>query len=108
MKYRITSELEGYFTSVYLLLEGKSIHMSYDGEKTYRSTDYVEVVDDNLDVMMRVYGLNGTAWVLRIAVTRDDSPSYRKEFENKGEIRKNQTDLLTKQVSLAEKKGGST
>ena len=103
MKYRVTSTLEGYFTSVYLFLEGKPIHMSYNGENTYRSTDYLEVEDENLDVVMRVYGLNGTAWALKISVTRDDSPSYSKKFEPKGEIRKNQTDLLTEQVSLTEK-----
>jgi hypothetical protein len=100
MKYRITSELEGYVTSAYLFLEGQPVHMSYDGKKTYRSTDYLEVDDDNLDVVMRVYGLNGTDWTLKIVVTRDDNPPYRKELESKGEIRKKQTALLTKQVSL--------
>jgi hypothetical protein len=99
MKYRITSELQGFVTSAYLFLEGQAIHMSYDGKQTYTSTDYLEV-DDELDVVMRVYGLNGTAWTLKITATRDDSPPYRKEFERTGEIARKQTALLTEQISL--------
>jgi hypothetical protein len=107
MRYRVTSRFEGYVTSAYLFLEGFPIHMSYDGKKTYRSTDYLEIDDDALDVVLRVYGLNGTAWTLAVTVTRDGVPSFKKELTHTGEILKKQTGLLTTYISLSEQTGGS-
>lgn len=105
MQYRITSQFEGYVTSLYLFLEGQPIHMSYDGEKTFKSTDYIESSDATIDVVMRIYGLNGTGWSLNVTVNRDDMPSYEKKLEEKGQIKKKQTDLLQKEIELTTQKG---
>ncbi len=100
MKHKVISQLEACVTSAGLELEGKRVGMSYDGDKAYKSTDYFEIDDAKLDVVLRVVGLNGTAWKLTLDVTRDDDASYEKTYKRKGEITRNQTDFFKKTVSL--------
>ena len=101
MLYRVESTLEAYVTSAYLFLEGDTIQLSYDGESTYRSTDFLEIDDGTLDVVLRVYGLNGTGWTFKLAITRPGYDGYKKEYEKQGHIIRNQTDLLKEDVNLA-------
>ena len=42
MKYKIVSTLTTSSFSVFYELEGHDINLSYNGDSTYKSTDYVE------------------------------------------------------------------
>ena len=97
MKIRVRSELKGYLTSAYVFLEGQSIHMTHDGEQMYQSTDSLEV-EDALDVTVRVYGLNGTDWMLTVTVSNDGGELCNRKFSRC--IENNQTDLLVVTIPL--------
>jgi hypothetical protein len=100
MKCKVISQLKGYFTSAYLFLEGQTIQMAYDGDNLYKSTDIIDVKDNNIDIVLRVNGLNGTAWTLELNISNYEDSTYKKEYSENGKIEKNQTSLLNTTVKL--------
>jgi len=81
MKYRIVTVFEGYVFDVVLELEGSSIKLSYDGDKTWKSTDDIQVEDGILDLLMICKGLNGTDWKLSLTILGQSKPLYEKSSE---------------------------
>lgn len=101
MIYKITSHLDGKVASVYCFLEGQAVHLSYDGEKKYLSTDIVEVAPGKLlDVAMRVYGEDGSRWKLTLHIARQDDEACAKDYVAEGRIGKDQTCRILDRVTL--------
>lgn len=101
MKYKVETIVTTYSFSVYLELENNPISLSYDGNNTYKSTDIIEC-DNELDMFMRVNGLNGTDWELKVTVTKNEDPGYKKELKDKkGTITNNQTARVEYKLNLA-------
>jgi len=100
MRYKVKSVLEGYLTSYYYFLEGRSIFLSYDGDRTYLSTDYLDIPGNKLDIAMQVFGYDGAAWKLKLVITKDEDPKYNNEKNYCGTIIKNQTDSLKETADL--------
>lgn len=99
MKYRAETIITTYSFSVYFELEDIPISLSYDGSNTYKSTDIIES-DNELDVFMRVNGLNGTDWEIKVTVTKGDNSEYKKELNKKGKISNNQTSRVGYKLKL--------
>lgn len=101
MKYRVETTVTTYAFSVYLELEKNSISMSYDGSSSYKSTDIIEA-DTELNVFMRINGLNGSSWELKVIVMKDDDAEFKKELKDiKGIINSNQTVSIEKKLKLS-------
>ncbi|PYS81513.1 MAG: hypothetical protein DMF67_16555 [Acidobacteria bacterium] len=69
-KHKVVTVVEGVITSLFVSLEGFEIGMSYDGDKTYQSTDVLDM-DDALNIVFHPRGIAFAQW--KITVTLDDA-----------------------------------
>ncbi len=86
MRYIIKTEIKTYSYSIYFELDENPISLSYDGENTYKSTDFVNMPDNSLDLFFRANGLNGTDWGIELVITKEGDTSYEKKFKKTGSI----------------------
>ncbi|MEP1633834.1 MAG: hypothetical protein ABJI60_15225 [Kangiellaceae bacterium] len=100
MIYKLESTLTSYSYSVYLALEGNDISLSYDGNEKYKSSDLVDIGDSELDVFLRVNGMNGTDWSILILVTKPSDSTYKEEYKKSGEIESRGTIVLSEKFKL--------
>lgn len=102
MAYRIETVFEGYVFDVHVWLEGKRITLSYDGAKTWKSTDDIDVTDGVLDLIMICEGLNGTGWKISLKIVGQAKAFYEKS----GEIEKKKHSYLVELIEMPKPKKG--
>lgn len=95
MSYRIKTVFEGYVLDVHVELEGNPINLSYDGSKTWKSTDDINV-EGALDLLMICRGLNGTGWKISLTLDGQSKAFYEKE----GEIKSKGYSRLIKDITM--------
>ncbi len=103
-RFTVKVEVTAVVWELFLFLESKRIYPAYDGDETYRSTEILDILDDKLDVTMRVVGVNNTAWKIKLAITKSDDEKFGQiTYEKSGRIKKNQTHLHKAEISLKPK-----
>jgi len=76
---KVRTEVVGFLFDVQLWLEGNPIALSYDGNKTWKSTDILDV-EGNLNISFHAVGVAGTDWVLTIVELEPKKKDlYKKE-----------------------------
>ena len=98
MTHKIDVTVSSSATSVYLESEGTVIELESTDGKTWTAVRELDI-DDTLDIVFKVRGLNGTAW--SISVTIDDG--YRPILKESGTITENNYSLLKKSIPLKQK-----
>lgn len=85
MKATIETVFEGYVFDVYCELEGRTINLSYDGDKTWKSTDTISF-KGTLNVFIACTGVNGTKCSVKLSLKGKAKPFHQREFkiESKG------------------------
>ncbi len=103
-RFKIKVEVTAVVWELFLFLESKRIYPAYDGDETYRSTEILDILDDKLDVTMRVVGVNNSAWKIKLAITKPDDEGFGEiTYEESGKIKKNQTHLHKDGIPLKPK-----
>lgn len=69
-KHTVSTVVEGTLTSLFVSLEGVEIGLAFDGDKTFQSTDVLDI-DDTLNLVFHPRGVAFTKW--NIAITLDDA-----------------------------------
>jgi hypothetical protein len=66
--YRVQTTIQGAFTNMDLVLDGKHILLSYDADQTYASTDLFDV-STNLVLQWIGIGLSFQSWTITLLVS---------------------------------------
>jgi len=72
-KHKVRTEVEGFLTSVFVSLEGFEIGLSYDGDKSYQSTDLLEI-DEALNLVFHGRGIAFADWKINITLDDNEEP----------------------------------
>ncbi len=82
--YRVKTTIQGVFTSMDLMLDGKRILLSYDGDQSYASTDLFDI-PNNLILQWIGIGLSFQNWTITLLLatqnvdgTFDDDKKWEK------------------------------
>lgn len=77
---KVRTEVVGFLFDAQLWLEGNQISLSYDGSKTWQSTDVLDITDGRLNILFHGVGITGTDWVLTITQLEPQKKElYKKE-----------------------------
>ena len=93
---KVRTEVVGFLFDAQVWLEGNEITLSYDGNKTWQSTDVVDV-DGNLDILFHGVGVAGTDWTLTI---KELEPKKKDLYERKGMTQSNGHSLVSDSTSV--------
>jgi hypothetical protein len=86
--YKVQTNIDGVFTSMDLALDGKRIHLAYDGNKGYRSTDLFNL-PGSLILQWIGIGLSFQDWTITLLFSlqnADGSFADPKQWDLKGTI----------------------
>lgn len=100
--YRIKTTIEGVFTSMDLALQAKEIMLSYDGDKTYTSTDFFEL-DKLLTLQWIGRGLSFQEWTITLSISKkkpDGSFEKAKKWEESGAIPQGGGSQVYREINL--------
>jgi hypothetical protein len=95
MKHKVAIEVTGYVSSAFVQLEEMEIELSYDGDKTRKATQELQIKGD-LDLLFKVRGWNGTDWTVAITMDDAENPAFKKA----GRIEKKNYSLLRKSIAV--------
>jgi hypothetical protein len=101
--YRVKTKVEGVFTSMDYFLEGKRILLSYDGDKTYSSTDLLDL-DKTLKLQWIAVGLSFQEWTITLLIAQkkpDGTFDTEKKWTTSGEIPTTGGSQLYKEIDLS-------
>ncbi|HET9183800.1 MAG TPA: hypothetical protein VFP59_16840 [Candidatus Angelobacter sp.] len=99
--YKVKTTITGVFTSMDLVLDGKDIDLSYDGDHTYASTDLFDL-SDKLGLQWAARGLSFQDYTITLAISkRNDDGSFAKpkNFEEDGTIPQGQVAQVHREIS---------
>ena len=96
---KVETVVVGYVFDAQVSLEGQQTQLAYDGDKTRRSTDVVEVNDNELEITFHAVGVAKTEWNLTITQLE---PVERKLYDLDGSIRSTGHSLVFDSVVLEE------
>lgn len=94
---KVQTTITGFLFSAQVWLEGREISLSYDGNKTWTSTDMVDVSDGILNMIFHGQGLAGTDWTLNIDRIEPD----KNLFKNAGSITATGHSLVADAVKIS-------
>ena len=77
MNHSIQVTLTAAATSVYVALQGTEMALTNDGETSWRGSEERDI-ESELDLLMKVRGLNGTAWTIAITVDGASGSLFKK------------------------------
>jgi hypothetical protein len=100
--YRIKTTVEGVFTSMDYFLEGKRVLLSYDGDKTYSSTDQLELAN-KLTLQWIAVGLSFQDWTITLLIAQrkpDGTFDTEKKWTTSGTIPPVGGSQLYKEIDL--------
>jgi hypothetical protein len=100
--YRVQSTIDGVFTSTDLVLEGKDIQLSYDGDHTYKSTDLFDL-RDTITLQWVGRGLSFQEWTITLDVSKqksDGSFAKSKSWSEDGQIPQGGSSGLHREIPL--------
>ena len=86
--YRVKTTITGVFTSMDLKLGQERIHLSYDGNQTYISTDLFDL-SGKLKLDWKARGISFQDYTVKLAISKrkdDGSFGKAKTFEEDGSI----------------------
>lgn len=98
-KLKLETVVVGYLFDAQVLLEGKETKLAYDGDKTRRSTDVIEVNDNQLEITFHGVGVAGTEWLL---VVTQLEPTEKTLYKREGAIKSTGHSLVFDSVDLEE------
>ncbi|SRR5258705_1993967 len=98
-KLKIETQVVGYLFDAQVWLEGQETKLAYDGDKTRKSTDVIEVNDDELNLTFHGVGIAGTDWELTIIELH---PDKKELYKRKGAIKSTGHSLIMDSVKLTE------
>jgi len=75
-RHTVVTVIEGSLTSVFVQLEGFDIGLSYDGQKTYMSTDLLDI-DGALNVTFHGIGISFAKWTITITLDGAEKPLFK-------------------------------
>ena len=96
-KIIVETKVVGFLSNVQLWLEGQETNLSYDGNKTWKSTDQVTVNDGILSIMLHCQGFTGAKW----EITINDTKSAKELYKEKGSIDETGHSLLVDGVKIS-------
>lgn len=96
-KIKLETVVVGYLFDAQVWLEGQETKLSYDGDKTRRSTDVIQVNDDELNITFHGVGVAGTDWQLTITQLQ---PTKKELYDRKGSIQSSGHSLVMDSVKL--------
>lgn len=76
-KHKVHTEIEGFLTSLFVSLEGFEIGLAYDGDKTYQSTDLLEI-DEALNLVFHGRGIAFANWKITITLDDGEEPLFKR------------------------------
>lgn len=100
-QHMLETRVEGFLTSLFVSLEGFEIGMAYDGIKTYRSTDLIEI-DGALNLTFHGVGIAFAKWKISVGFLGDEAPF----FERSGRISIDNESIVKEAILIPEE--GST
>jgi hypothetical protein len=98
-KLKTETLVVGYLFDAQVWLEGQETKLAYDGDKTRKSTDVIEINDDELRINFHGVGVAGTEWELTI---NELQPTKRQLYNRKGAIKSTGHSLIEDSVELTE------
>lgn len=96
---KLETVVVGYLFDAQVLLEGQETKLAYDGDKTRKSTDVVEVNDNELEITFHGVGVAGTEWLL---VVTQLEPTKKTLYKREGAIKSTGHSLVIDSVVLEE------
>ena len=98
-KIKIETVVIGFLFDAQVWLEGQETKLAYDGNDTRKSTDIVEVSDNELNIVFHGVGVAGTDWHLTIT---ELEPTEKELYDRKGAIKSTGHSLIMDSVPLEE------
>src|SRR5437016_4121546 len=101
--FRIRTKVEGVFTSMDYFLEGKRVLLSYDGDKTYGSSDLLDLTK-TLTLQWIAVGLSFQEWTITLLIAQkkeDGTFDVEKKWTTSGQIPTSGGSQLYKQIDLS-------
>lgn len=101
--YRVKTTVDGVFTSMDLVLETREIMLSYDGDKTYTSTDLFNL-DNTLTLQWIGRGLSFQEWTITLGISKKkDNGAFDKEktWAESGEIPQGGGSQMFREIDLS-------
>lgn len=95
---KVKTEVVGFLFDAQVWLEGNQILLSYDGNKTWQSTDMVNVEDGRLNIMFHGIGVAGTEWVLTITKLE---PQKKELYKKEGATQSTGHSLISDSVKIS-------
>ena len=94
---KLETKVEGFLFDTQVWLEGIPITLSYDGIKTWTSTDMVNVTG-NLDILFHAVGVSGTDWALTITKSE---PTTKVIYQKTGKTKSNGHSAITDSAPIS-------
>jgi hypothetical protein len=94
---KIQTVVVGFLFDAHVWLEGEETKLSYDGDKTRKSTDVISVEDGELNIIFHGVGVAGTDWELTIT---ELEPDEKQLYDRKGTIQSTGHSLVIDSVKL--------
>ena len=98
-KIKLETLVVGFLFDAQVWLEGQETKLSYDGDKTRKSTDVIDVSDNELNITFHGVGVAGTEWELTI---NELEPDKKQLYDRKGSIKSTGHSLVMDSVKLVE------
>ena len=98
-KIKLETVVVGFLFDAQIWLEGQETKLSYDGDKTRKSTDVINVDDNELNITFHGVGIAGTEWGLTIT---ELEPDEKELYDRKGAIKSTGHSLVMDSVKLEE------
>ena len=98
-KIKIETIVVGFLFDAQVWLEGQETKLAYDGNDTRKSTDIVDVNDNELNITFHAVGVAGTEWHLTI---NELQPAQKELYDREGEIKSTGHSLIMDSVPLEE------
>jgi hypothetical protein len=98
-KIKTETVVVGFLFDAQVWLEGQETKLSYDGDKTRKSTDIVLINDNELNITFHGVGVAGTDW--QITITQI-APMKKDLYDRKGTIKSTGHSLVMDSVKLEE------
>lgn len=96
---KVETVVVGYLFGAQVSLEGQATQLAYDGDKTRKSTDVIEIKDNELEIVFHGVGVATTEWQLTVTQLE---PVERKLYDREGAIKSTGHSLVMDSVVLEE------
>lgn len=75
-RHSVVTVVEGSLTSAFVQLEGFDIDLAYDGQRTYQSTDLLDI-DSALNLTFHGIGIAFARWTISITLDESERPLFK-------------------------------